>query len=123
MTSEPAIVPALRHLHHIHQVRPDEAQRYARAAAACFREAYDDGEHEANMALHIAREFDESKMRRELEDPAVRVLAIRAPDGEWTGFAAMRADVRGDGVSAERPLEIVRFFSGRRGTAAASRGR
>jgi ribosomal protein S18 acetylase RimI-like enzyme len=30
-----------------------------------------------------------------LEDPAARVLAMRAPDGGWTGFVAMRADVRG----------------------------
>lgn len=110
MTSEPALEPAFRGVTQIHRVSPDEAAHYARAAAASFREAYDDGAGEANLALHVAREFNESKMRRELEDPAVCVLAMRAPDGEWVGFVAMRADVRGDGVSAERPLEIVRFY-------------
>jgi GNAT superfamily N-acetyltransferase len=106
----------------ISTVRPDEAAQYARAAAAAFREAYDDGEDAANLALHLAREFEESKLRRELEDPAVRVLALRVRDGaprldpsaplegEWAGFVAMHADVRGDGVTAERPLEIVRFY-------------
>lgn len=94
----------------VHRVLPDDAPTYSRVAAAAFREAYDDGEDDANMALHLAREFEESKLRRELEDPAVCVLALCAPDGDWTGFVAMRADVRGDGVTAERPLEIVRFY-------------
>lgn len=104
MPTEPA------HALTIHRVLPTEAPLYARTAAAAFREAYDDGEDDANMELHLAREFDESKIRRELEDPAVRVLALRAPHGDWAGFVSMRAGVRGDGVTAARPLEIVRFY-------------
>lgn len=92
------------------QARPDEAAIYSRTAAAAFFEAYDDGTNTGEVETHLTREFSEAIQRRELEDPAITVLAAREPDGIWAGFATLRAGSRANGVSATRPMEIVRFY-------------
>lgn len=92
------------------QVGAEEAAQYARVAAETFFEAYRDSSEPSNMAAHLAREFGEPQQRRELEDPAVTLLAAREPSGDWAGFVAMRAGARADGVTAARPIEIVRFY-------------
>lgn len=89
---------------------PDEAARYSRTAAAAFFEAYDDGSNTGEIETHLTREFSEARQRLELEDSAITVLAAREPDGSWAGFATLRAGARADGVSAERPMEIARFY-------------
>lgn len=89
---------------------PAEAAQYARVASETFYEAYSDSAEPANMQAHLTREFGVSQQRRELEDPAITVLAAREPSGDWAGFAALHADVSTDGVVAERPIEIVRFY-------------
>jgi len=89
---------------------PSEAALYARVAAETFFEAYADSSDPANLAAHIAREFGVAQQRRELDDPALTVLAAREPTGDWAGFATLQAGVTTDGVIAERPIEIVRFY-------------
>lgn len=92
----------------------DEAARYARVAAETFFEAYESTAEPANLEAHIARAFGEDRQRAELYDPAITVLALREPAGDWAGFAMLRADVPADGVHAARPVEIVRFYVRRR---------
>lgn len=94
----------------IRAAMPDEAATYSRTAAAAFYEAYHDGTNTGDIETHLAREFSEERQRRELEDPAVRVLAARARDGTWAGFTMLRTGTRADGVTAARPIEIVRFY-------------
>lgn len=89
---------------------PTEAAVYSRTAAAAFYEAYHDGTNSGDIETHLAREFSEERQRRELEDPAIAVLAAREPDGAWAGFTTLRAGSRANGVSAARPMEIVRFY-------------
>lgn len=89
---------------------PAEAVIYSRTAAAAFFEAYDDGTNTGEIETHLTREFSEERQRLELEDPAITVLAGREPDGIWAGFATLRAGSRAGGVSAERPMEILRFY-------------
>jgi GNAT superfamily N-acetyltransferase len=89
---------------------PADAARYATVAAETFFEAYADSSDPANLAAHIEREFGEAKQRRELDAPAITVLAAHEPSGDWAGFATLRADVSTDGVVATRPIEIVRFY-------------
>lgn len=89
---------------------PGEAGAYAHAAAAAFFEAYRETSDPENMDKHLAREFGESKQRLELTRPGYTVLVSREPSGEWAGFAALQADARADGVTATRPMEIVRFY-------------
>lgn len=89
---------------------PTDAARYASVAAETFFEAYAASSDPANLAAHIAREFGEAKQRRELDDPAITVLAAREPSGDWAGFATLRGDVSTEGVIASRPIEIVRFY-------------
>jgi len=89
---------------------PDEATRYATVAAETFFEAYSDTAEPANMALHIAREFGVPQQRRELEDPAITVLAAREASGDWAGFATLHADRAAPDVRAVRPIEVVRFY-------------
>lgn len=89
---------------------PAEAARYALVAAETFAEAYRETADPANMAVHIAREFGVAQQGRELADPAITVLAVREPDGDWAGFTLLHADARADCVEASRPVEIVRFY-------------
>lgn len=89
---------------------PTEAAVYARTAAAAFYEAYHDGTNSGDIETHLAREFSEERQRHELEDPAIAVLAAREPNGTWAGFTTLRAGSRANGVSAVRPMEIVRFY-------------
>lgn len=94
----------------IRPAAPADAARYATVAAETFFEAYAASSDPANLAAHIGREFGEAKQRRELDDPAITVLAAHEPSGDWAGFATLRADVSTDGVVASRPIEIVRFY-------------
>ncbi len=94
----------------ISRAEPSEAQRYALVSAQTFYEAYAATAVPENMAVHIAREFGEPQQRRELEDPAVTVLAAREPSGDWAGFTALHADRTADGVIGSQPVEIVRFY-------------
>lgn len=89
---------------------PAEAERYATVSAETFYEAYASTADPANIALHIAREFGERQQRGELEDPDTTVLAAREPSGDWAGFTTLHAHRSADGVVAERPIEIVRFY-------------
>lgn len=94
----------------ISMAESSEAQRYAAVAAETFYESYARTAVPANLAVHIAREFGEPQQRRELEDPAVTVLAAREPSGDWAGFTLLHADRAADGVTGSRPIEIVRFY-------------
>ena len=94
----------------ISRAETSEAQRYAAVAAQTFYEAYERTAVPENIAMHIAREFGETQQRRELEDPAVSVLAAREPSGDWAGFTTLHADHVADGVIGTRPIEIVRFY-------------
>lgn len=94
----------------ISRAESSEAQRYALVAAETFYEAYASTAVPENIAVHIAREFGEPQQRRELDDPAVTVLAAREPSGDWAGFTALHADRTADGVIGTRPVEIVRFY-------------
>ena len=95
----------------IRRAEPSEAAAYADCASNAFFEAYRATAEPENMARHRAREFGEPQQRRELEDPAFTVLAACEPDGAWAGFVALHADVRADGVTAVRPIEIWRFYT------------
>lgn len=94
----------------IRPAAPADAAHYATVAAETFFEAYAETSEPANMTAHLEREFGEEKQRRELDDPAIAVLAAREPSGDWAGFATLHAGVTTGGVNAARPIEIVRFY-------------
>lgn len=94
----------------LYHALPSDAAAYSRVAAETYFEAYNDTADSANMAVHLAREYGELQQRRELEDPAIAVLAAREPDGEWAGFVALRRGSIAEGVHTERPIEILRFY-------------
>ncbi len=94
----------------IRAASPHEAAQYATVAAETFVEAYARTAVPSNLAAHVAREFGEVQQRRELEDPAITVLAAREPAGDWAGFVRLHAERLVDCVVAARPIEIVRFY-------------
>jgi ribosomal protein S18 acetylase RimI-like enzyme len=64
------------------------------------------------MAVHIAHAYGTSQQERELLDPHVATLLVEV-DGELAGYAQLRSGVTPECVTAEKPIELWRFYIAR----------
>ena len=89
---------------------PDEAEAYATVARETFVESYAATTPPDEMAAHLARAFGPTQQRRELEDPARRVLALVDADGVWQGFVAVAPNPAPTCVTGTAPLQVERIY-------------
>jgi len=89
-----------------------DAAPVAALGARLFVQAYGRTHPEPELSRYLARSFSTELFTQQLDDPGVRVLIAEADDGAPLGYAHMRTtgDGRPDGVTAERSVEIVRFY-------------
>ena len=75
-----------------------------------FRDSFGADNTAENMAAYLTASFSPEKQAAELADPATRFLIVET-DGAPAGYARLRFGQSPAGLSAARPVEIVRFYS------------
>jgi len=78
--------------------------------ARTFREAFGPDNTPEDMAAYLDRSFGPEKQGAELAEPGTTFLIAEVED-EAVGYARLREGPARDCVDADRPIEIVRFYS------------
>jgi ribosomal protein S18 acetylase RimI-like enzyme len=101
----------------IRRVARDEAARLGALAADLFRIAYGPTHPEPTLSRYLSESFAPHDIEARIADPASAFLVAETDEGEWSGYAELRAGGPEAGrVFIERPLpgshplEIVRFY-------------
>ena len=95
---------------HIRTARASDNDLLARIGAQTFREAFGPDNTPEDMAAYLARSFGPEKQAAELAEPGTTFLVAEVED-EAVGYARLREGPAPDCVDADRPIEIVRFYS------------
>ncbi len=90
----------------------DDAHLLAELGARTFSEAFaDDNTHE-DMSAYLASSFNVEKQAEELTDPH-SVFLIAEADEVAVGYAMLRAGDVEDGITGDKPVELVRLYVSR----------
>jgi tRNA (guanine37-N1)-methyltransferase len=91
---------------------PIDAARVAELGARLFTQAYGPTHPEPELSRYLARSFDPEMVAEQLRDPTVRMLIVEDLDGSALGYAHIRETIGPppNGVTGNRPAEIVRFY-------------
>lgn len=86
-----------------------DAELLADLGARTFSETFAPDNNADDMAAYIASAFSPAKQAAELADPYSLFLIAEA-DGDAVGYAMLRAGEIEDGVTADKPVELVRLY-------------
>lgn len=97
---------------HISYATASDAALLADLGAQAFREAFADNPLNApsDMAAYMATAFAPEVQARELADPNA-IFLLAETGGEVVGYAKLLADSREEGITAARPIELVRLYA------------
>lgn len=97
---------------HIRYATASDAALLADLGARAFREAFADNPLNAphDMAAYMAEAFGPEVQARELNDPNA-IFLIAEIGNEAVGYAKLLAGSREEGVTAARPIELVRLYA------------
>ncbi len=84
----------------------------AELAATTFRDAFGADNDPADLALHLARSYGVAQQAAELAHPAITTL-VASVDGALAGYVQLRPGRPPACVTADRPLELWRFYVAR----------
>lgn len=88
---------------------PSDAPALAEFAARTFADTFADDNDPGDMAAYLASAYGVRQQSAELEDPdVVTLLAVR--DDVLVGYAQVRRQTPPACVTAERPVELRRFY-------------
>lgn len=86
-----------------------DASLLAELGAQTFSETFAADNNPEDMAVYLSSSFSPEQQAAELADPHYKCL-IAEIKGSAVGYALLHAGVPPEGVSAERPVELVRFY-------------
>ena len=89
-----------------------DAGLLAELGACTFAETFTVDNKPEDMAAYLAAAFSPEKQAAELADPLATFLIARI-NGRAVGYAMIRAGATPEGVSSEKPIELVRFYVSR----------
>jgi diamine N-acetyltransferase len=108
MTPTAAELPPVQ----IRAATADDNERLAEFGAAMFAETFGPDNTPENLAAYLASTYGPDKQAAELAEPnSIYLLAEAA--GEVVGYAWLKAEPAPEAVRAQRPLELVRFYTAR----------
>ena len=98
----------------IRYATPDDAALLSRLGRETFHDTF--AGHPLNapedMAAYMAEAFSREKVESELADPEA-VFLIAESAGRAAGYAKLLVGSREPGITASRPVELVRLYAGR----------
>ena len=94
---------------HIRKADITDASDLAKLQERTFRDTFEASNTPEDLDLHCKAHYGEEIQRRELLDPGVEVLVCEH-DGELVAFVQLRTEKPPSCVSAQRPVEIQRFY-------------
>jgi diamine N-acetyltransferase len=90
----------------------DDADLLAELGARTFSETFAADNTPDNMTAYLASSFSLDKLAEELADPHSLFLIAEA-DGIALGYAMLRSGDVEDGVTGDKPIEVVRLYVSR----------
>jgi ribosomal protein S18 acetylase RimI-like enzyme len=93
----------------IRRAEEGDAAALAVLAESTFRAAFAESNTAVNMQLHCAASYGEALQLEEIRDPRGETWLAEAHNG-LVAYAQLRLDAAPPGISAERPVEIQRFY-------------
>ena len=92
----------------IRRATPADAAALAGFTERVFRETFAADNRPADMDAYCAKAFDPARQRAEIESPQVHTLIAEC--GDVAGCAQVRAGTPPPCVTADRPIELRRFY-------------
>jgi diamine N-acetyltransferase len=86
-----------------------DAARLAGFGARTFSDSFAVDNTPEDMALYLAKTYGVEQQAAELGNPAMTTIVAEA-DGEFVGYAQLRAGPAPDSVGGGAPLELLRFY-------------
>jgi ribosomal protein S18 acetylase RimI-like enzyme len=96
----------------IRHATADDASLLAQLGEVTFFDSFAADNTPEDMAAYIRSAFSTEKQAAELADPGSLFL-VASVEGEVAGYARLYAGQPAEGVTGERPVELVRFYSTR----------
>lgn len=96
----------------IRRAKVDDAGLLAKLGARTFSETFADNNSAADMADYLSSAFNETRQATELADPHC-AFQIAEVNGVAVGYALLRSGRAPDGVSNDKPIELVRLYVSR----------
>lgn len=103
------MVPDLKNKITIRRARVDDSNLIAVLASVTFYEAYFEQDTPTALADYIVESFPPELVKTELNDPNVTYFLVFI-DGYAVGYAKLREDSTGPGVTGENAVELQRIY-------------
>lgn len=94
----------------VRRATPDDANLISVLGTTTFYEAYYRQDHPAALAEYIVDSFSIEQVKAELKDPASEFFLVFL-DEKAVGYAKLRDDPNGLGVSSANAIELQRFYA------------